>query len=99
VSSPTNRERYFALIRRPIVTEKSTVLQDLRNQYTFEVAKHANKREIKKAVEALFDVHVEAVNVMNMPSKMHRVLGRHGLRAEWKKALVKLRKGDAIEIV
>ena len=57
------------------------------------------KREIKKTVEALFDVKVEAVNIVNMPGKMRRILGRPGMTAGWKKALVKLRAGQSIEIV
>ena len=94
-----NPSAYYDVVRRPLVTEKSTVLQDIRNQYSFEVAPHTNKSEIAKAVETLFDVHVEKVRIINMPGKFRRFLGRPGRTPPWKKAMVTLRKGDRIEIV
>ncbi|MBI5850725.1 MAG: 50S ribosomal protein L23 [Planctomycetes bacterium] len=90
---------YYGVIEKPLVTEKSTVLQDIRNQYSFRVDPSSNKSEIKKAVETLFDVKVEAVNVMNVPGKFRRALGRIGKSRDWKKAVVTLRAGDRIEIV
>jgi large subunit ribosomal protein L23 len=89
---------FYDLIRRPLVTEKSTTLQDLNNQYTFEVAPKANKSEVKKAVEALFSVKVEQVNIVKLPGKIRRILGRPGHTRPWKKAVIRLRKGDTIEI-
>lgn len=94
-----NPNLYYDVVRRPHVTEKSTVLQDIRNQYTFEVASGATKNEIRKAVETLFDVKVEKVNVLNTPSKMRRMLGRPGRVPGWRKAVVTLRDGDSIDIV
>ncbi|MBK8976449.1 MAG: 50S ribosomal protein L23 [Planctomycetes bacterium] len=94
-----NPNLYYDVIKRPLVTEKSTVLQDIRNQYTFEVADGATKNEIRKAVETLFDVAVEHVNVMNVPGKLKRILGRPGRTRQWRKAIVTLRQGDSIEIV
>lgn len=94
-----NPNLYYDIIEKPLVTEKSTVLQDIRNQYTFRVSPSANKSEIKKAVETLFEVTVESVNVMNMPGKYRRILGRPGHTGAWKKAVVTLAEGDAIEIV
>ncbi|MEO0480941.1 MAG: 50S ribosomal protein L23 [Planctomycetota bacterium] len=94
-----NPNLYYGVVKRPHVTEKATVLQDIRNQYTFEVAPRANKREIRKAIETLFEVNVEAVNVMNMPGKMRRVLGRPGKTKGWRKAVVTLRDGDTIDVV
>jgi large subunit ribosomal protein L23 len=94
-----NPALYYHTIVKPVVTEKSTVLQDLRNQYSFEVHPRANKPQIKKAVETLFNVHVESVAVMNVPGKLRRILGRPGSTPPWKKALVKLRKGETIELV
>ena len=88
---------YYDLMRRPHVTEKTTVLQELRNQVAFEVAPRANKSEIKKAVEALFKVKVLKVNIVNLPGKRRRTFGRPGETRPWKKALVTLRKGDSIE--
>ena len=93
-----NPLQYYHIIRKPLVTEKTTVLQDIRRQFAFKVHPEANKREIKKAIETLFNVHVEKVNVAIAPGKMRRILGRPGRTPEWKKAYVKLRKGETIEI-
>ena len=94
-----NPNIYYGVVRKPHVTEKATVLSDIRNQYTFEVAPDANKREIRKAIETLFEVHVEAVNVMNVPGKMRRILGRPGKTKGWRKAVVTLRDGESIDVV
>jgi large subunit ribosomal protein L23 len=94
-----NPAQYYGIVRKPLVTEKSSVLQDLRNQYTFRVHPSANKTQVRKAVEALFEVHVEKVNIINTPGKARRILGRPGHTPPWKKALVKLRAGERIEIV
>ncbi|MCC6669713.1 MAG: 50S ribosomal protein L23 [Planctomycetes bacterium] len=93
-----NPAQHYAVIRKPLLTEKSTVLQDIRNQYAFKVHPKANKTEIAKAVEALFQVHVEKVNIIKVPGKVRRILGRPGRTAPWKKALVKLRKGETIAL-
>ena len=89
----------YTVLVKPLVTEKTTVLQGLRNQYTFQVHPNATKPEIRKAVESLFDVKVEAVNVIKVPGKLRRMFGRPGRTKPWKKALVKLAEGDAIDIV
>lgn len=94
-----NPNLYYGVIKRPLVTEKSTVLQDIRNQFTFQVHDGANKSEIRKAVETLFEVRVEKVRIMNMPGKFRRRFGRPARTAGWKKAMVTLRDGDRIEIV
>ena len=94
-----NPNLYYDILEKPLVTEKSTVLQDIRNQYTFRVAPHANKSEIRKAVETLFEVQVASVNVRNMPGKHRRILGRPGHTGPWKKAVVTLREGHSIDIV
>ena len=90
---------YYGLIQKPLVTEKSTVLQDIRNQFTFRVHPKANKSQIRKAVETLFEVKVEKVRIMNMPGKLKRFMGRPGRSPGWKKALVTLRDGEKIDIV
>ncbi len=88
----------YDIIRRPIITEKSTLLKDVGNQYIFEVLRSANKIEIKKAVEKLFKVKVLDVHVSNMEGKKKR-LGRFaGKRSDWKKAIVKLSPKDKITI-
>jgi large subunit ribosomal protein L23 len=89
---------YYHLIRRPRVTEKSSTLQELRNQFTFEVAPAANKSEVKKAIETLFKVKVVKVNVVKHPAKSRRTFGRPGATRPWKKAIVTLREGDTLEI-
>lgn len=77
------------IIRRPIITEKS-MDQTADKKYTFEVAKNANKIEIKKAVEEIFKVEVEKVTTMNYKGKPKRQGVFIGKRADWKKAVVKL---------
>lgn len=94
-----NANLYYGLIEKPLVTEKSTVLQDIRNQYAFKVRKDANKSEVRKAVETLFEVQVAKVRILNMPGKFRRRFGRPARTAGWKKALVTLREGQRIEIV
>ncbi len=81
------------IIRRPIVTEQS-MDQTADRKYTFEVAKSANKIEIKKAVEEIFKVEVEKVTTMNYIGKPKRQGVFVGKRADWKKAVVKLKEGS-----
>ncbi len=92
------QQSYYRIIEKPLLTEKSTVLGDIRNQYFFQVANWATKPEIKKAVEKLFDVKVEKVNVVVMPGKIRRIQGRPGRTTPWKKAIVTLEEGQAIEL-
>ena len=77
------------IIIRPLITEKSMDDSEF-NRYTFEVAKNANKIEIKNAVEEIFDVKVEKVATKNMNGKMKRMGRFEGSRKNWKKAIVKL---------
>lgn len=93
-----NPAQYYGVVRRPVVTEKSTVMQNLRNQFTFEVADSANKVEVRKAIETLFSVKVVKVNMVTMAAKRRRVFGRPGHTPSWKKAVVTLREGDSIDI-
>lgn len=81
------------IIRRPIITEKS-MEQVADRKYTFEVAKNANKIEIKKAIEEIFKVEVEKVTTMNYIGKPKRQGVFAGKRADWKKAVVKLTEGS-----
>jgi len=84
----------YDIILRPIITEQSTEHVDLK-KYVFEVARDANKIEIKKAVEEIFDVEVDKVTTLNMKGKVKR-MGRYpaGSRRDWKKAVVKLTDGS-----
>ena len=87
----------YEIIKRPIVTEQS-MDQMADRKYTFEVAKSANKIEIKKAVEEIFGVTVEKVTTINMDGKVKRMGMNIGKRADWKKAVVKLtEKSKTIE--
>jgi len=86
------------VIKRPIITEKTMLLVEQQNKYTFEVDKRANKIQIKKAVEELFDVNVEKVNVMNKKPKKKRVGRYEGFVKGVAKAIVTLSEGDSIEI-
>ncbi len=84
------------MLRRPLVTEKSTVLQQ-QNKYAFEIANEANKPMVKEAVEAAFKVKVTKVNVVAMRGKARRVGRRIVQTRDWKKAIVTLAAGDKIE--
>jgi len=85
------------VIRKPLVTEKSNVARDECNVVTFAVDPRANKHDVRRAVEELFDVTVLDVRTMRMPRKLRRV-GRHaGRKPEWKKAVVRLAEGQMIE--
>ena len=88
----------YEVLRRPVITEKNTMLSAERNQYAFEVARNANKAQIKEAVEKAFDVRVLAVNVSHVPGKMKRVGKRRGMTPAWKKAVVTLAPGNKIEL-
>ena len=84
-----NIERLYDIIKRPIITEQS-MEQVADKKYTFEVAKSANKIQIKKAVEEIFKVKVQSVTTINYMGKTKRMGVHVGKRADWKKAVVKL---------
>ncbi len=86
----------YAVLRRPLITEKNTMLQ-AQGKYAFEIAREANKPQIKQAVEKAFKVKVLTVNVMTVPGKTRRVGRRQVLTQSWKKAIVTLKPGDKIE--
>ena len=85
----------YEVLRRPLITEKNTMLQ-AQGKYVFEIAREANKQQIKQAVEKAFKVNVLAVNVMTVPGKRRRVGRRQVLTQSWKKAIVTLKPGDKI---
>jgi large subunit ribosomal protein L23 len=85
------------LVRRPIVTEKATLLLE-NNQYTFEVDPRAKKPEIRAAIEALFEVKVVNVSTQNPPRKARRVGKFAGHRPHYKRAVVTLAIGDSITL-
>lgn len=85
------------IIRRALLTEKGTDLKDRANQYLFEVARNANKIEIKRAVESLFRVSVLSVRTLSVKGKKKRVGRLVGRTPGWKKAVATLKEGDNIE--
>jgi large subunit ribosomal protein L23 len=85
------------IIRRPLVTEKSNIGREENNLVTLAVDPRANKHEIRRAVEQLFDVKVLEVRTMRMPRKSRRVGKFVGRKPEWKKAVVELAQGQSIE--
>jgi large subunit ribosomal protein L23 len=84
----------YKIILRPVITEKSTVLKEKNREVCFEVALHANKTEIRKAVEHLFKVKVECVRTQIKHGKERRVGRNTGLTKTWKKAFVRLKEGE-----
>ena len=92
-----NQERLYKVLLGPHMTEKAAVLADEKSQYVFKVASDATKPEIKKAVEQLFDVKVEAVSVANSKGKTRRTLHGLGRRKGFRKAYVSLAEGQAID--
>ncbi len=92
-----SQERLYELIRRPIVTEKSTLASE-HNQVAFEVPLDATKPEIKAAVEGLFKVKVKAVNTLRTKGKVKRFRGIPGRRKDVKKAYVTLEEGHSIDV-
>ena len=87
----------YDVLRRPIITEKMTLLQG-QGKYAFEVAPTANKIQIKEAVETAFNVTVTAVNTMSVKPKRRRVGKSWGMTPQWKKAIVTLAPGQRLDL-
>ncbi|MDR1721141.1 MAG: 50S ribosomal protein L23 [Endomicrobium sp.] len=88
------------IIKKPIVTEKATVLKEKgNNKYTFMVDKDANKFQIREAVETLFKVKVKSVHTANYTGKRRRRGKYVGYKNDWKKAIIKLAQGQEIQMV
>ncbi len=87
----------YDVIRRPVNTEKTTIQKEVANQVTFEVDKKANRIEISKAVETIFNVKVAVVRTMQVKGKFKRRGRILGKRRDWKKAIVTLMPGERIE--
>lgn len=91
-----NQERLMNVLLGPHVSEKSSVAADRDNQIVFKVVTDANKTEIKKAVELLFEVEVDSVQVANVKGKTKRTQSGMGRRKDWKKAYISLKEGQDI---
>lgn len=87
----------YEVLKRPIVTEKTSFQAGSLHRYTFEVDKLANKHMVKEAVEDIFDVEVTAVNIINVRGKTRRTGRQTGRTRDWKKAIVTLLPGQSIE--
>jgi large subunit ribosomal protein L23 len=87
----------FEVIKRPLVTEKTTLEKDSKNIITFEVNKDANKIEVKEAVEKIFKVEVVEVKTVNVAGKRKRFGRNVGKRSDWKKAYVTLKEGSKVD--
>ena len=90
-------EQYYDVIRAPVIIEKATIASE-NNQIVFRVAIDADKKVIKEAVEALFDVKVKAVNTLRRKGKAKRFRGIPGRQNEMKKAIVTLEDGHSIDV-
>ena len=85
------------IIKRPLITEKTSIQKELYNQLTFEVDRRANRIEIKRAIETVFNVSVSDVKTIQVTGKIKqrgRIIGK---RRDWKKAIVRLMPGERIE--
>ncbi len=94
-----NKERIYQVLLAPHISEKSALLADKADQYVFRVAPDATKPEIKAAVESLFDVKVQSVNVINIKGKQKFFRGRPGKRNGIRKAVVRLAPGQEIDVI
>lgn len=87
----------YDIIKRPIVTEKTSTQKETANQVTFEVDRRSNRIEIQRAIEKIFNVRVDTVRTMQVRGKFKRRGRVLGKRRDWKKAIVTLRPGERIE--
>ena len=94
---PLGREGLMNVLLAPHVTEKTSLALQDRNQYTFRVRREATRTDVRRAVELMFDVKVEGVQVVNEPGKTRRFGGRVGRTQDSKKAYVRLASGQSID--
>ena len=87
----------YEIIRRPLITEKTSIQKEIANQLTFEVDRRANRIEIKRAVETAFKVRVASVQTIQVKGKVKRRGRNIGKRRDWKKAIVTLMPGERID--
>ena len=95
----TSMDRMYRVIQKPVITEKATDDTAGRNAYHFRVPITANKVEIRQAIEKLFEVEVLSVNTARVRGKVRRRGYTAGATPTWKRAMVKLREGQTIEIL
>lgn len=88
----------YEIIQEPLITEKITRETEKSHKYAFRVHPKANKKQVKSAVEKIFNVHVTKVNTLNNTGKWRRVRFQPGKTADWKKAIVTVKSGEKIDI-
>lgn len=89
---------HFDILRSPLVTEKSYEASASNNQYTFRVSRDATKAQVKAAVQTIFEVNVDKVQIINMPSKPKRRGMHSGTRSGYRKAVIRLAEGETLEM-
>ncbi len=89
---------HFDVIRSPMLTEKATDLREKSNQISFKIDARANKKQVKEAIEKIFNVKVTGVRIINTSAKPKKLGAHSGSRAGFKKAVVSLKEGDQIEL-
>jgi large subunit ribosomal protein L23 len=87
----------YEIIKRPLITEKTSIQKETANQLSFEVDRKANRVEIRRAIEKIFNVRVDAVRTMQITGKVKRRGRTLGKRRDWKKAVVRLKPGERID--
>jgi large subunit ribosomal protein L23 len=92
-----NKYQLAGVLEAPIISEKSTTAAEKNRQFVFKVQKQATKKQVKNAVELMFSVEVDSVQVLNVKGKQKKVGRSLGQRSDWKKAYVKLKPGHDIE--
>lgn len=93
----TEKHKLLNLVKRPIITDKSTKLLE-ENQYSFAVDRKADKIKIKQAIEYIFNVKVEKINTCNIPTKKKRIGRFIGIKTQYKKAIITLNNEDSINL-
>ncbi len=99
MTAAAHQERLMTVLQGPLLSEKSTLAAELNNQIVFKVRPDATKREIREAVELLFEVKVDGVQVINCRGKIKRFGQTKGRRVNWKKAYVRLAEGSQIDFL
>ena len=94
-----NEIKILSILRAPRVSEKTARIQEQSNQFVFEAATTATKADVKAAVQSLFSVKVEGVNVVNVKGKQKSFRNRAGRRGDWRKAYVRLAEGQTIDVM
>ena len=97
INNNLSKEKAFNVIRKPIVTEKSTILSE-NNQIVFLVDINSNKIDIKKSIELIYGVKVNSINIIRVKGKTKVFKGKVGKRSDYKKAIVSLLKGQSIDL-